>query len=104
MPAGESGPLPGLEAGSIVGLLADPDRRRCFAALELGAVNAEQVAAATGLDPVRVTKALGRLVASGLVVSSRSGTMRVLAAAFQLAARNALARSSSPAGGTASRW
>lgn len=95
MSGGRSGALPGLEAGNIVGLLADADRRRCFAALELGATTAEEVVVATGLDPVRVTKALGRLVASGLVVSSRAGAMRVLAVAFEDAARTALSRPSS---------
>ncbi len=92
---GSSGALPRLDAGNIVGLLADADRRRCFAALELGASTAEQVAAATGLDRVRVTKALGRLVAAGLVVSGSAGTLHVLALAFQQAARTALARSAS---------
>jgi hypothetical protein len=94
-----SGPVPGLDAGSIVGLLADADRRRCFAALELGATCADEVVAATGLDPVRVTKALGRLVASGLVVGGQSGDashgMFVLGVAFQQAAREALTRPTS---------
>lgn len=99
MSAYPSGPVLGLDAGSIVGLLADADRRRCFAALELGATTADDVASATGLDTVRVTKALGRLVTSGLVIGGvpggSAGGMHVLGVAFQEAARKALTRPAS---------
>lgn len=84
-----------LDAASIVGLLADADRRRCLAALELGATTADQVAAATGLDQVRITKALGRLLASGLVIGGQSGGLFVLTVAFEQAARVALGRPAS---------
>jgi hypothetical protein len=86
----QPGPRP-LDAGAIVGALADDDRRRVFAALELGAGTLDEVVAATGLDPGPAGKALGRLVDVGLVVA-HGGTLVVLGAAFQRAAREALAR------------
>src|SRR4051812_7661686 len=81
-----------MDAGSIVGLLADDDRRKCFAALELGATTCDAVAAAADLSVERAAKALGRLVAGGLVVAGDGGGLYVLDAAFQLAAREALHR------------
>ncbi len=80
-----------LDAATIVGALADDDRRRVFAALELGAGTLDEVVAATGLDPGAVGKALGRLADVGLVVA-QGGVLVVLGAAFQRAAREALAR------------
>lgn len=81
-----------VDAGAIVGMLADDDRRRCFAALELGATSRDAVVAATGLSTTDAAKALGRLVSGGLVVSGDDGGLYVLGAAFSLAAREALAR------------
>jgi hypothetical protein len=81
-----------IDAATIVGLLADDDRRRCWAALELGSSTQETVAGATGLSIPAVAKALGRLVSSGLVVSGPDGGLYVLSAAFSLAAREALHR------------
>ena len=63
--------------------------------MELGATSADEVTVATGLDPARVGRALGRLVTAGLVVSSPAGTLHVSAEAFQQAARTALTRPSS---------
>ena len=81
-----------LDAAAIVGLLADDDRRAVLAALELGATTLDQVvAAAVTLTPPRAAKALGRLVEAGLVIE-HDGSLIVLAAAFQRAAREALAR------------
>lgn len=80
-----------LDAGTIVGALADDDRRRVFAALELGAGTFDEVVAATGLGATTVAKALGRLADVGLVID-HGGTLIVLGAAFQRAAREALAR------------
>jgi hypothetical protein len=59
-----------IDAGGIVGLLADADRRRVFAAIELGAGTLEEAIAATGLPDVRVAKALGKLVDAGLVAAA----------------------------------
>ncbi len=80
-----------LDAAAIVGLLADDDRRRAFAALELGAVTLDDVVRSGGLDPARAAKAVGRLAEAGLVIQ-RDGVLHVLGAAFQRAARQALAR------------
>ena len=83
-----------LDAGVIVGLLADDDRRKVVAALELGSTTIDDVVAATALTPTRVAKAAGRLAEAGLVVSSGGG-LYVLGAAFAAAARVALARPAS---------
>lgn len=80
-----------LDAAAIVGLLADDDRRRAFAALELGAVTLDDVVRSGGLDPARAAKAVGRLAEAGLVIQ-QDGVLHVLGAAFQRAARQALAR------------
>ncbi len=77
-----------LDAATIVGLLADDDRRSVFAALQLGASSLDAVVAATALDPARAAKALGRLVDAGLVVHL-DGLLHVLGAAFARAARAA---------------
>ena len=81
-----------LDAAGLVGLLADDDRRLVVAALTLGASSLDTVVAATRLPPERASRALGRLVDAGLVVSGSDGTLIVLGAVFQQAARAALAR------------
>jgi hypothetical protein len=83
-----------LDAGTLVGLLADDDRRQVFAALTLGATGLDDVVQATGLTAERTGKALARLVDGGLVVAGDEGSLVVLGAAFQRAARQALARPS----------
>jgi hypothetical protein len=82
---------PDLDAGTIVGLLADVDRRRVVAALVLGAASADEVVERSGLSPDRANRALGRLVDGGLVVAAAAGLV-LQDAAFQRAAREALAR------------
>ena len=52
---------PDLDAGAIVGLLADDERRRVVAALVLGASSADEVAMRSGLPAARAARALGRL-------------------------------------------
>jgi len=83
-----------LDAATIVGLLADDDRRRVLAALELGASTLDAVVAATSLTPAQAAKAAGRLAEAGLV-EHIDGSLHVLAAAFRVAAREALARPAS---------
>lgn len=90
-----SGESARLDAGTLAGLLADDDRRQVFAALTLGATDVDDVSRATGLTAERSGKALARLVAGGLVVASDDGGLVVLGAAFQRAARQALARPAS---------
>ena len=80
-----------LDATALVGLLADSNRRRVIAAVELGASNVGEVVAATGLAAPHVTKALGKLVETGLVVQSAEG-LSLAAAVFQNAARQANTR------------
>ena len=71
-----------LDAATIVGLLADDDRRKVFAALELGSTTVDQVVAVTSLPPARVAKAAGRLADAGLV-EQIDGGLYVLGAGGQ---------------------
>jgi hypothetical protein len=74
-------------ARELVGLLADDDRRRVFAALLLGATDTDAVRQATALDARAAGRALQRLVDAGLVVRGDDGVLHVLGEAFTLAAR-----------------
>jgi len=56
-----------VDAGTIVGLLADPVRLRVVAALALGAGTIEEVAGASGLSLKEVALAARRLSRAGLV-------------------------------------
>ena len=77
-------PVP--DAATIVGLLADDDRRRVVAALVLGASTVEALRAATGLPTRAVAEALARLVAAELVVRGDGGDHVLLGEAFRRAA------------------
>ncbi len=81
-----------LDAATLVGLLADDDRRAVVAALTLGAATITEVVRASGLPAERASRAAGRLVDGGLVVAGADGGLVVLGAAFQRAARAALYR------------
>jgi hypothetical protein len=83
---GEDPAAPVPDAGTIVGLLADDDRRRVFAALVLGGSTLDEVRAATGLTSRRAATALARLVSGDLVVRSHEGEHVLLGEAFRLAA------------------
>ena len=83
-----------LDATALVGLLADPHRRRVVAAIELGARHVDGVAAATGLSASQVAKALGKLIETGLVVNA-AASLAVAGDSFQLAARRANSRPAS---------
>ena len=82
----------GPEADEIVGLLADPDRRRVLAAVELGDETLDGVTQSTGLAQHRVAKALSKLVDGRLVVVSTAGAFTVDGDAIVRAARDALQR------------
>jgi DNA-binding transcriptional ArsR family regulator len=82
-----SDPAPPLDAGEIVGLLADDDRRKVVAALVLGASTTPELLRATALEGRRVVRALNRLVSGGLVIDGEGDRHMLLEAAFQLAAR-----------------
>src|SRR5689334_606925 len=57
------------ESRELVGLLADDNRRRVFAALVLGSSTLADVRRATGLDARDASRALQRLVDAGLVLA-----------------------------------
>jgi hypothetical protein len=76
----------------IAGALADADRRRMLAAIELGATTIQDAAKGAGLPDHRAARALARLVDNRLVVSDADGGLRVDGAVFANAARTALAR------------
>jgi hypothetical protein len=89
---GEPSPSPLPDANVIIGALADTDRRRILAAVELGASTLEDAAKLSGLPDHRAARALGRLVDNRLVITDVDGGFRVDTAAFANAARVALAR------------
>lgn len=88
-PASSGDPVaaPLLDATTIVGLLADDDRRRVVAALVLGSDTFDAVRRATGLDARAAGTALARLVDAELVVADGEGHHWLVAEAFALAAR-----------------
>ena len=75
------------EARELVGLLADDDRRRVFAALVLGASDADEVRRMAGLDARAAGRALQRLIDAALVIRGDDGLLHLLGEAFALAAR-----------------
>jgi hypothetical protein len=81
----------------LVGLLADDDRRRVFAALVLGAADAAGIRQGTGLDARAAGRAVQRLVDAGLVLRTEHGELHLLGEAFALAARAEAERSPPPA-------
>jgi hypothetical protein len=82
----------GPDANTIVGLLADPDRRRLLAALELGAATLHDAAAAADMPLPHAARVLGKLVDGGLVDTDGKGAFTVVGGVFSRAARAALAR------------
>jgi hypothetical protein len=76
---------------ALVGLLAEESRLRVVAAITLGATSEPSVAAATGLAPKVVRKALDRLIRGGLVEAAGDGDLRVAVERFKEAARRAAA-------------
>ncbi len=84
-----------LDAGTLAGLLADPDRRAVFAALVLGATAFDEVVRATALDPKAAGRTLSRLADAGLVEHGENGALYLLAEAFTLAARVAASSAAS---------
>ena len=78
---------PSFTPAELVGLLADDDRRRVFAALVLGASDTGEIRRMSGLDARAAGRALQRLVDSGLVIRGDDATHHLLGEAFGLAAR-----------------
>ena len=79
------------DAAGLAGVLADGHRRRCFAALELGATTMADVAAVAGLTTTEASRALGRLIDLGVVVTTAGG-LAIDTVSLQAAARHALQR------------
>jgi hypothetical protein len=71
----------------LAGLLADNDRRRVWAAVELGAGTLGEISAATGFDEPTAAKALARLRSAGLVTVTSTGKLGVDPAPLRAAAR-----------------
>jgi hypothetical protein len=90
--AGSANEAAGPDANVIVGALADTDRRRLLAAIELGAATLQDAAKASGLADHRAARALARLVKTRLVLIDADGGLRVDGTVFLGAARAALAR------------
>lgn len=78
-----------MDATRLIGLLAEPERLRVVAAMVLGAIHTDDIAAAAGLDLRATVDALDRLEGGGLVVGGDDGTWVLLEAAFKRAARRA---------------
>jgi len=77
------------DAASLVGLLAEPERLRAFAAVALGAGTADEVAKMAGLDRRAAVVALERLAGRGLIDTGDDGSLRVVPERFKEAARSA---------------
>jgi hypothetical protein len=73
----------------LVGLLAEPERLRVFAALVLGAATSEQLRGATGLDQRTIGTVLRKLEAGGLVRRTDDTGYLPVVDAFKQAARSA---------------
>jgi len=79
----------GVRPEALVGLLAEPERLRVFAALVLGAGTTAQLRESTDLDHRAIGTALRKLEAGGLVEPDGDGGFRPVADAFKHAARSA---------------
>jgi hypothetical protein len=59
-----------MNADLLCGSLAEPSRLRTYSAVVLGARSPEEIAGVTGLDHVVVSKAIQRLIKTGLLTTS----------------------------------
>lgn len=71
---------------AICGLLAEPERLATFSAVVLGAGTTEEITGQTGIEARRVTAAIRRLSAGGLLHAA-DGRWRAAAGAFKTAVR-----------------
>lgn len=81
---------------TLVGLMAEPERRRVVAALILAAGDLDDIVRTTGLETREVIDALDRLVTAGLVEVGSDGVFVLLEETFKMAAR----AENEPAGST----
>jgi hypothetical protein len=77
---------PLVDAATIAGLLAEPERLRVVAALVLGSATVAEVRSATGLAARSVGRALARLVDTGVVVRDGEGRHWLVEDVFRQAA------------------
>lgn len=70
--------------GDVLRLLSDERRLKVFAAVVLGASNVSTISEATGIDPTRSERALGRLRVGGLVERTPSAGYSAVLSAFRL--------------------
>lgn len=77
-----------LSPTKLVGLLAEPDRRRIVAALILSSGDLADVTERAGLETKGAVDALDRLINAGLVELGSDGTYVVVEALFKAAARS----------------
>lgn len=87
-----------IDAVSLVGLLAEDDRRRVAAALILGSMTTADIARSSGVALKDTVLALERLRTGGLVEGGHEEGWVLLGAAFGLAARAAAADRPAPSG------
>ena len=73
----------------LVGLLAEPDRRRIVAAMILGAVELDDIASTAGIETRTAVDALHRLLDAGLVEQGSGNSWVLIEASFKQAARAA---------------
>jgi hypothetical protein len=90
-----------VEPRDLVALLAEPDRRRAFAAVVLGAATVAEVAERAGLEPRAAARALGRLVAGGLLDGEAGKGYGVRTETLLAAARQPAAEPAGDLGGAA---
>lgn len=88
-----------ITADKLIGLMAEPARRRLIAALILSAGDFEDLATRTGLEARELVDALDRLRTAGLIEEGSDGTVVLLEELFKTAARIGAERSG-PAPGT----
>ena len=96
-------PVPPFDAASVVGHLADADRRRVFAAVALGAADPGEVASmCSDLSARTIAAALHRLEGTGLVERDPSGRFGIADDRLRATARDLAERANADATGDGS--
>lgn len=78
-----------LTAERLVGLMAEPERRRIIATMILGAVDTDDIASTAGLDARTTIDALHRLLDAGIVELGTDNSWVLIESVFKHAARAA---------------
>ena len=77
-----------MSANKLVGLMAEPERRRVMAALTLASGDLDHIVSVTGLELRQVANALERLTSASLVEVGGNGVYVLLEETFKLVARS----------------